>query len=64
MIGRLDMPHTWTFSADFGKALAIAGTHEEAMGEIWHVPSETVTGQQLVDLIAEQVKRPVAEGEG
>lgn len=60
MIGRLDMPHTWTFSADFGKALATVGTHAEAMGQVWHVPSDAaVTGQELVDLIAAEVAQPV-----
>ncbi len=58
MIGRLDVPHTWTFSADFGKALATVGTHEQAMGQVWHVPSNTVTGQELANLIGEAAGRP------
>lgn len=60
MIGRLDVPHTWTFAPDFGQALAIVGTHDEAMGQAWHVPSDTaITQQQLVDLISAAVGRPV-----
>jgi nucleoside-diphosphate-sugar epimerase len=60
MIGRLDVPHTWTFAPDFGHALALVGTHQEAMGQIWHVPSDTApTQQQLIDLVREQVNQPV-----
>jgi nucleoside-diphosphate-sugar epimerase len=60
MIGRLDVPHTFTYAPDFGKALAIAGTRAEAMGHIWHVPSDkALTQQQLVNLMSEQVNKPV-----
>ena len=33
LMGKSDQPHTFTYSADFGKALAIAGTHDEALGQ-------------------------------
>ncbi len=60
MLGRLDVPHTWTYAPDFGKALAIVGTREEAMGQVWHVPSDkAITQQQLLDLISAQVNKPV-----
>ena len=60
MIGRLDVPHTFTYAPDFGKALALAGTRAEALGQIWHVPSDkALTQQQLVDLMAEHVNKPV-----
>jgi nucleoside-diphosphate-sugar epimerase len=60
MLGRLDVPHTWTYAPDFGKALAIVGTHDAAMGQVWHVPSDTaITQQQLLDLISAQLNKPV-----
>lgn len=60
MLGRLDVPHTWTYAPDFGKALAIVGTRDEAMGQIWHAPSDAArTQQQLLDLIGENVSQPV-----
>lgn len=60
MLGRLDVPHTWTYAPDFGKALAMVGTHDDALGQIWHVPSDTAhTQQQLLDLIGENVAQPV-----
>ena len=39
-IGSLDQPHTFTYTADFGKTLAIVGTRDAALGQAWHVPSE------------------------
>lgn len=60
MMGRLDAPHTWTYAPDFGKALAVAGTREEAMGHVWHAPSDAaITQQALLDLIGETVNKPV-----
>jgi nucleoside-diphosphate-sugar epimerase len=39
LLGKLNVPHTFTYVKDFGKALAIAGTDERAIGKVWHVPS-------------------------
>jgi nucleoside-diphosphate-sugar epimerase len=59
-MGRLDQPHTWTYAPDFGKALAIAGTHEEALGQAWHVPSNPpMAQQQLLDLVSAEIGKPV-----
>ena len=50
-----DQLHTYTFIGDFGRALAVLGERDEALGEVWHVPSApTVTTRQFVELIAEQ----------
>jgi nucleoside-diphosphate-sugar epimerase len=52
LIGKLDMPHTYTFIEDFAKGLVTLGEREEALGEIWHIPSaETITTQQFLNLI-------------
>jgi nucleoside-diphosphate-sugar epimerase len=52
LIGQLDMPHTYTFVQDFAKGLITLGEQEEALGEIWHIPSaETITTRQFLDLI-------------
>jgi nucleoside-diphosphate-sugar epimerase len=58
-LGNLDQPHTFTYTADFGRALAIAGTHDQALGQRWHVPSEpAITQRALIQIIAEEVGRP------
>lgn len=58
-VGNLDLPHTYTFIDDFGKALVTLGAREEALGQIWHVPNaETVTTRQFITMIFEEIGRP------
>jgi nucleoside-diphosphate-sugar epimerase len=60
VLGRLDQPHTFTYAPDFGKTLATLGTHEEALGQIWHVPSNPpVTQAELVALVQDAVGKPI-----
>lgn len=54
-VGNLDVPHTYTFIDDFGKALVVLGEQEAALGQIWHVPNaETLTTRQFLTLAFEQ----------
>jgi hypothetical protein len=39
VLGDPDAPHTFTFIDDFASALVTLGAREEALGEVWHVPS-------------------------
>ncbi|NNC92606.1 MAG: hypothetical protein HKN80_08955, partial [Acidimicrobiia bacterium] len=51
--GDPDAAHTYTFTADTGRALAILGTDDRADGQAWHVPSPPpLTARELVDKIA------------
>jgi len=51
-VGSLDIPHTYTYIDDFGKALVMLGQHEESFGQVWHVPNpETVTQRQFITMI-------------
>jgi nucleoside-diphosphate-sugar epimerase len=60
VLGRLDQPHTFTYVADFGKTLATLGTHEEALGQVWHVPSNPPVAQaEFVAMVGDAVGRPV-----
>jgi nucleoside-diphosphate-sugar epimerase len=57
-IGDIDLPHTYTFIEDFGKALVILGDRDEALGQVWHVPNaETVTTRALVTMIFEEARQ-------
>jgi nucleoside-diphosphate-sugar epimerase len=58
--GKLDMPHTATFIGDFGRALALLGERDEALGQVWHVPNDQprVTQRQFAELIFEDVGLP------
>jgi nucleoside-diphosphate-sugar epimerase len=51
--GDPDLPHTYTYVEDIGHALVTLGEHEEAFGQVWHIPSpETVSTRQFVERIA------------
>ena len=55
-LGDLNMPHTYTYADDCGRALVTLGQRDEALGETWHIPSaEPITTQALFDLIFEEL---------
>jgi nucleoside-diphosphate-sugar epimerase len=59
MLGDPEMPHTFTYIMDFGKALVELGEREEASGQIWHVPNaSTLTQRQLVELFFKEAGIP------
>jgi nucleoside-diphosphate-sugar epimerase len=55
LTGRIDLPHTHTFTKDFGKALVILGERDEATGQAWHVPNDMprITQSEMVTMFAE-----------
>jgi nucleoside-diphosphate-sugar epimerase len=58
-VGDLDAPHTLTYIEDFAKTLATLGEREEALGEVWHVPSpEPITGRKFIELVFDEARRP------
>ncbi len=54
--GRLDVPHTYTYVPDFGKALVILGERGEADGQAWHVPNDmpSITQGEFIRLFCEE----------
>lgn len=54
--GRLDLPHTHTFTRDFGKAMVVLGERDDADGQAWHVPNDMprITQGDLIRIIAEE----------
>ncbi len=61
--GNLDAKHSYTYMEDIGKALAILGERDEALGQVWHVPNaEAVTTRQFINLIFEELKQPARIG--
>ncbi len=60
VIGHPDMPHTYTYMPDIGKALVTLGEHDSALGQVWHIPAaETVTTRRFVEMIGEEIGKPV-----
>jgi nucleoside-diphosphate-sugar epimerase len=59
VLGDPDTLHTYTFIDDFAAGLVALGEHNEALGEVWHLPSaETVTTRRFVEMIFAQLQRP------
>lgn len=59
VLGNPDVPHTLTFIDDFGGALVTLSQHDEALGEVWHVPNaEAVTVRRFVEMVFQQLGQP------
>jgi nucleoside-diphosphate-sugar epimerase len=59
VLGDPDSPHTYTFIDDFAAGLVALAEHDEALGEVWHVPSaETVTTRRFIEALFAQLHRP------
>jgi nucleoside-diphosphate-sugar epimerase len=51
VMGNPDRKHTYTFIDDFGKALVVLSKHDDAFGQVWHVPNaDTVTTREFVEM--------------
>lgn len=60
LLGRTDLPHSFTYIADFGKLLATLGIRDEAPGETWFAPTNPpVTQAEFIQMVAEALGRPV-----
>lgn len=60
VLGRDDVPHTWTYTQDVAELLATVAQDERSFGHAWHVPSnDPRTQAQVVGDIAELLEVPV-----
>jgi nucleoside-diphosphate-sugar epimerase len=51
--GDPDLPHTYTYVEDIGRALVTLGAHDAASGQVWHLPNpETVSTRRFIARIA------------
>ena len=59
-IGNPNAVHTFTYTPDAGRAVAMLGTSPEAYGQTWHLPTtrESLTGADFVRLACDQAGRP------
>jgi nucleoside-diphosphate-sugar epimerase len=58
VLGKLDVPHTYSFVPDCAKAFVTLGERDEALGGVWHVPNaETVTTRQFLQMIFDEAGR-------
>ena len=56
--GDIDRIHTYTFTPDAGRAVAILGNTPDAYGQVWHALTtrEMLTTRQWIELIARELK--------
>ncbi|MDN3558158.1 SDR family oxidoreductase [Halomonas maura] len=60
LLGNVDLPHTYTYIKDFAGALVKLSDHEDALGQVWHVPNApTMTTRQLVSMVEQHIGRPI-----
>jgi nucleoside-diphosphate-sugar epimerase len=71
--GRPDQPHSYSYTPDVAAGytpdvaagLATLGTHEDAVGQIWHLPvAETRTTRQVVERVYRARRAPPAPARG
>ncbi|MCU0319917.1 MAG: NAD-dependent epimerase/dehydratase family protein [Flavobacteriales bacterium] len=61
-VGNAKAVHTFTFTPDAGKSVALLGNTPSAYGQVWHALTsrENMTGEQFVRLACELAGRPYA----
>lgn len=56
VLGNPDTKHSYIFIRDFAKGLIMLGEHQDALGEIWHIPTnEPNTTRTIVQKVAEEL---------
>jgi nucleoside-diphosphate-sugar epimerase len=59
--GDPDTPHAYTFGPDVASALLVLGEKDEALGKVWHLPTQPAIGTRaLVQMFADQLGRPIS----
>ncbi len=56
LTGNIDVPHTFTYINDFGKALVTLAENEKSFGEAWHVPNaEALTQKEFIHAVFKEL---------
>ena len=59
-IGNPDCRHTYSYVPDIAAGLAVLGTDQRAVGQVWHLPGpQTATTRAVLELIGGEVGHPV-----
>lgn len=60
VLGKIDLPHTYSYIRDFAKGLVILGERAEADGQAWHIPAApTLSTREFVTQVAQQAGMPL-----
>lgn len=57
-LGSVDYKHSFTYTPDAGKAVAMLGNTPESYGQVWHLPtaSNPFTGKEWIENIAKELR--------
>ena len=59
VLGNPNVQHTYTFIGDFARGLVTLSERDEALGQVWLIPSaDTVTTQEFVNMVFEEIGAP------
>lgn len=60
VLGDPDMPHSYTYMPDIGRALVTLAQTDDAYGQVWHLPTpDAIPSRQLVEMIYAEAGHPV-----
>jgi nucleoside-diphosphate-sugar epimerase len=60
VMGDPDQPHSYTYTVDAARTLAVLGARDDVDGEVFHVPNAPAqTTRQIIDTISEQMGSPI-----
>ncbi len=60
MLGNVDVPHSMTYIKDFGTALAVVATSQDAYGQAWHVPNApAISRRAILEQLASVIGQPL-----
>ena len=60
VLGNIDVPHSHTYIRDVGKALVTLAEHDDAFGQVWHIPSlPAITTREALQMIYAAAEHPV-----
>jgi nucleoside-diphosphate-sugar epimerase len=60
VVGRLDVPHSFSYLPDLARAMVVLGDRDEAAGRVWHLPvTDPLTMRELLARVYEAAGTPV-----
>lgn len=60
VVGNIDTPHSYTYMPDIGRALVTLATHDDAFGQVWHLPTpKAVSTRHMLELIYAEAGQPL-----
>ncbi len=60
VVGNVDMPHSYTYMPDIGRALVTLAQRDDAFGQVWHLPTPpAVSTRRMLELIYAEAGQPL-----